>query len=98
MSESMSLATKVGSYVVYTGEGGYAMERYFANKKLTIGQQYQVKDVRIGSWSSGVLLEEGSFNTAMFANVGEDFEDDVAYKRRVAEFQDMYANTQEEKS
>lgn len=67
---SMSLNTEVGSFVIFTGVGGYRKENEDAREKLSVGEVYEVLSMRVGSWSSSVTIPEGSFNTVMFVNAG----------------------------
>ena len=65
--------TKYGSKVKYLNKNGYDSDRSFANKYLKEGEEYTVRLIEIGMWSSEVYLEEvsgvGGFNTVMFENV-----------------------------
>jgi hypothetical protein len=65
---SMSLNTEVGSFVIFTGVGGYPNENDRARERLSVGGLYEVLSMKVGGWSSAVTLQEGSFNTVMFVN------------------------------
>ena len=65
---SMSLNTEVGSFVIFTGVGGYSKENEGAKERLSVGESYEVLSMKVGGWSSDVTLKEGSFNTVMFVN------------------------------
>ena len=67
---SMSLNTEVGSFVIFTGVGGYPKENEQARERLSVGELYEVLSMKVGNWSSTVTLPEGSFNTVMFVNAG----------------------------
>jgi hypothetical protein len=65
--------TKPGDKVrFYTLQAGYDLEKEDINKKLTLGQEYEVKKIVINNWSTDVYLkgyEEYPFNSVFFQNV-----------------------------
>ena len=65
---SMSLNTEVGSFVIFTGVGGYRKENEQARERLSVGGIYEVLSMDVRGWSSTVTLKEGTFNTVMFVN------------------------------
>ena len=69
---TMRLNTRAGDKVIFLGINGYDSEREAALKKLEVGKAYTVRTVNVGDWSSRVLLDEGWFNTVMFANVSDE--------------------------
>lgn len=67
-SSTMRLDTRPGETVRFLGKNGYDFELAEALEVLTPGALYTVRSVEVGPWSSVVVLDEGSFNTVMFAN------------------------------
>lgn len=68
LRRSMSIETKPGAVVRFSGVGGSRSNIEDACEVLELGQVYVVHSVDVGAWSSTVKLAEGSFNTAMFEN------------------------------
>lgn len=66
--DTMSLNTKVGSIIVFTGRGGYPNQNSHAREKLEIGKTYEVIGMEVGGSMSYVSIAEGLFNTVMFEN------------------------------
>lgn len=69
LAPTMRLDTAPGSWVRFTGGGGYDMES--AHAMLIKGEEYKVESIETGCWSSVVYLKNvhGAFNTVMFENV-----------------------------
>lgn len=63
---------------VFTGTGGYPSELARACEVLTVGKEYEIETVNIGSSISYLKLKgfEGSFNTVQF-----DIDFDILLKR-----------------
>ena len=70
----MRLDTKPGEIVVFTGKGGYEIENTSARKRLSIGDEYEVEEVRVSSFVSFVSLkgQNFSYNTVLFENKEPD--------------------------
>lgn len=54
----MDIYSPKGTKVIYTGKGGYDSDREFANKYLTIGEEYIVEKTDVHNWSTDVYLQE----------------------------------------
>ncbi len=54
---SMSLNTEVGSFVIFTGVGGYPKENEDARERLSVGELYEVLSMKVGGWSSTVMTK-----------------------------------------
>lgn len=94
--DSMSLFTKEGEKVVYTGEGGWEYDKIYADKYLIVGEEYIVLAVEIGSSCSEVILEgfeDREFNTVMFKNIDNSFND---VKRKAVVLRNFKPQTIEE--
>lgn len=65
---SMCIRSPEWTVVVFSGQGGYDVERDEAKTVLHVGQLYLVDDVDVGSYRSTVSLKgvPGRFNTALF--------------------------------
>lgn len=67
--DPMSLDSKPGERMKFTGYGGYDYQQEQAKKLLTVGHIYTVERVDVGDWSSTVEFKEfpgENFNTVMF--------------------------------
>lgn len=67
--EIMNICSLSGTWVIYTGKGGYDHDKIHADKFLEVGKQYQVDYTDIGDWSTKVYLKgfpEVYFNSVMF--------------------------------
>lgn len=67
--EQMSISSKKGTKVIYTGKNGYDSELIRANKYLTIGKIYTVDSTVTHDFSTKVFLQEildVSFNSVHF--------------------------------
>lgn len=71
MDNDMNIRTKPGSIIVFTGQGGYEGDNKETNKILTVGKEYEVKEMRVHSWSTEVFIVgyDRSFNSVMFKNI-----------------------------
>jgi len=70
----MNIYTAPGHKVLFTGKGGYEIQKEYAKKFLIEGEEYTVLKLEVGSTSSEVFLEEvpgKSFNSVHFENIGE---------------------------
>jgi hypothetical protein len=67
----MRLDTKPNDVVIFIGEGGYPIQREQAHAKLTVGQEYTVENLYVGTWDSVVTLVgiDGTFNSVLFDNM-----------------------------
>ncbi|OSA95739.1 UNVERIFIED_ORG: hypothetical protein B2H93_04775 [Clostridium botulinum] len=55
--------------IIYTGEGGYKLDREYADKVLEVGKEYTLETVDVDSWNSDVYLKEfpnKTFNSVLF--------------------------------
>ena len=74
----MDIFAKSGHKVVYTGEGGYAHDVVYANKYLTVGNEYTIDFTDVGGSHTDVYLIEVdqldafdnriSFNSCLFTD------------------------------
>ena len=70
--QTMSLNSKKGTKVKFTGIGGWDFDKNFARKHLSVGGNYTISKIRVSGWYSYVTLEEFpdlEFNTVMFDKV-----------------------------
>ena len=68
----MDLNARPGDKVKYLGKNGTSMDRLTADYYFVPGESYIVKDMKVGGWSSEVMLEEVPdkwFNTVMFDSI-----------------------------
>jgi len=68
--EWMPLDAQPGTKAIYTGHNGTDADQRYADKHLTAGENYTVRRIDVGGWSSKVELEERpglAFNAVHFA-------------------------------
>lgn len=72
---TMALNSGKDARVIYKGINGFQQDRDFADTVLTLGEEYLVESVSVGTSSSIVKLQgiPGRFNTVLFANATEEY-------------------------
>lgn len=73
----MCLKTKVGSTVVFKGEGGYDCQIREASKVFAKDEHLIVEGMQVGDWSSLVKIKGNWYNTVMFENVDPENDPDL---------------------
>ena len=69
VKSTMSIYSKPGTKVKFTGLNGYEFEKIFARTQFQIGQQLTVNEIGFGLWSNSVEFREYPgkwFNTVLF--------------------------------